>query len=46
MTTITIKDAAILAYLSKQPKEKERKLLTERLSLAAKEVAKLLQRKV
>jgi hypothetical protein len=39
MTTITIKDAAILSHLSKQPKESDRRKLTARLSPSAKPLA-------
>jgi len=39
MTTITIKEAAILSYLSKQPIESERIELTKRLGVEAKELA-------
>jgi hypothetical protein len=42
MTTITIVDAAILAHLSKQPKENVRTELTSRLSLEARQIAPLL----
>jgi hypothetical protein len=42
MTTITITEAAILAHLSKQPKESDRKMLTKRLGLEAKKLAKTL----
>jgi hypothetical protein len=45
MTTITVKEAAILAFLSKQPCEYQRKKLTSRLSKEAKELAKNLIRK-
>ncbi len=44
MTRISILDAAILSHLSKQPKELDRKLLTSRLSDAAKDLAKKLIR--
>jgi hypothetical protein len=43
MTTISIKEAAILAHLSKQPKESVRKLLTARLGPDAKKLAKTLK---
>lgn len=45
MTTLTIKEAAILAHLSKQPKEKDRVLLTKRLGPEARELAKALRRR-
>jgi len=45
MTTITIKEAAILTHLSKQPREADRILLTKRLGPEAKELAKGLRRK-
>ena len=40
MTTITIVEAAILAHLSKQPKESDRRKLTKRLGLEAQKLAK------
>jgi hypothetical protein len=40
MTTITIVEAAILAHLSKQPKEADRRRLTKRLGLEARKLAK------
>lgn len=45
MTTITIKEAAILAHLSKEPKEAVRKLLTARLGPDARKLARGLRRK-
>jgi hypothetical protein len=45
MTTITLVEAAILAHLSKQPKEANRKLLTARLGPDAKRLAKGMRRK-
>ncbi len=44
MTTITIKDAAILSHLSKQPREIDRRLLTSRLGSDAKVLARTLKR--
>jgi hypothetical protein len=44
MTTITITEAAILAFLSKQPSEKQRRKLTNRLGKEAKKLAKSLRR--
>jgi len=40
MTTITILEAAILAHLSKQPKESIRRMLTKRLGPEARKLAK------
>ena len=44
MTTISIVDAAILSYLSKQPNESQRLQLTRRLSPAARGLAVNLKR--
>jgi hypothetical protein len=44
MTTITIKEAAILSHLSKQPRESDRVLLTRRLGSDAKKLARTLKR--
>ena len=44
MTTISIKDAAILSHLSKQPRERDRLLLTSRLGSDAKILARTLRR--
>jgi hypothetical protein len=46
MTTISIKDAAILSHLSKQPRESDRLLLTRRLGDDAKILARSLKRDV
>jgi hypothetical protein len=42
-TIISIKDAVILAHLSKQPDEDQRLLLTSRLSEEAKPLAELMR---
>jgi len=44
MTTISIKEAAILSHLSKQPRESDRLLLTRRLGSDAKLLARKLKR--
>ena len=44
-TTITITDAAILAHLSKQPKEPQRRKLTKRLSKEARPLAKQMRQR-
>lgn len=44
MTTITIVEAAILAHLSKQPNESDRRLLTKRLGKEARKLAATLKR--